>query len=409
MIRFRTMLLGALGLSLIVFALSYFFYRLVFKKNLKNFQINLVMIIVAIIGCIFLYDPTNQFIQLKKGSVNQSNTVIYNNKKIKTVANAKERLTLPSSYGSIEATHPSVVSLEQPIDGYKYWMAVTPYPKGKAIYENPHVFKSNDLVLWIPSKANPLDEPKSEKFNENKTPMQYDSDTHIIYNKEDKKMEVFWRYVDDVNKKATIYKRTSTDGENWTPKEVVFDGKKPGEDWISPAFVKDENGYKVWYVANGYRIWYRESKDGKNWNNPVEVKVPYQEDNMNHWHLDVQKTDLGYEMIVVGFKTKGEYKLSDRHVMNLYYSKSKDNKTWDTLDPIIFPSKKRVGFDGKGLYRSALLKEDGKYYVFYSGIGFDDTRGVGISSGRDIKHLKGVDLSNYEGKIKLDKPKKKSR
>lgn len=405
MLRFRTVLIGVLGICLAVFALSYFIYRYLFKKELKNKKLNIFMLILVVIGGVLVYNPAKQYIQIKKGTINHSNVVTYNGRKIKTEANATERLTLPSTYGSIEATHPSVVALDKPLHGYKYWMAVTPYPKGKAIYENPHVFKSNDLVSWIPNEANPLDEPKSEKFNDNNTPMQYDSDTHILYNKEANRLEVFWRYVDDINKKSIIYKRTSTDGKTWTPKEIVFDGTKPGEDWISPVFIKDEDGYKVWYVAHGYKIWTRDSLDGKKWSNPVEVHVPYEEDNMHHWHLDVQKTDLGYEMIVVGFKSNGEYKLSDRHVMNLYYSKSSDNKKWDTLEPIIFPSGKRVGFDGKGLYRSAMLKEGNNYHIFYSGIGYDDTRGIGVSTGTDIHHLKGLNLSDYEGKIKLDNKK----
>lgn len=402
MLRFRTVLLGIVGIGLLVFAISYFVYRFIFKKDFKNMKINILMILLAVIGGTLFYSPAKQYIQLKKGTINHSNVVTYNGQKIRTEANATERLTLPSVYGSIEATHPSVVALDKPLDGYKYWMAVTPYPKGKAIYENPHVFKSNDLVSWIPNEANPLDEPKSEKFNDNNTPMQYDSDTHIIYNKKKNQLEVFWRYVDDINKKSIIYKRTSVDGKNWTPKEIVFDGTKPGEDWISPVFIKDDKGYKVWYVAHGYKIWTRDSQDGKKWSNAIEVKVPYEEKNMHHWHLDVQKTDLGYEMVVVGFKSNGEYKLSDRHVMNVYYSKSEDNKKWDTLKPIIFPSGKRVGFDGKGLYRSAMLKEGKDYYIFYSGIGYDDTRGVGVSTGTDINHLKGLNLSDYQGKIKLD-------
>lgn len=59
---------------------------------------------------------------------------------------------------------------------------------------------------------------------------------------------------------------------------------------ISPAFIKDENGYQVWYVANGFKIWHRSSQDGINWSKENEVKMAYAtSDNMKHWHLDVQK------------------------------------------------------------------------------------------------------------------------
>lgn len=392
--RYRIVLMGVLGIALIVFAISYFFYRLVFKKDLKQKWINLSMIGLMIVGLGLLYSPVSQYINAKRGNPDRSIIATYNNKNIKTEANTSDRLFLPSAYTSIEATHPSVISFEEKWNGYKYWMAVTPYPKGNAVYENPHVFKSNDLVSWVEDDTNPLDEPISEAFNGN-SPMQYDSDTHIIYNKEDKRLEVFWRYVDDVNKKIIIYRRTSENGKTWTPKEIVFEGKKPEEDMLSPALIKDEDGYKLWYVANGYKIWYRESTDGLEWTDPEEIVVPYEIDNMHHWHLDVQETDLGYEMLVVGFEQLDGYNLSDRHVMNLYYSKSKDNKEWDTLKPILFPSQIKNQFDSKGIYRSAMLKEDGQYYIFYSGIGHDDTRGVGLSTGDDIFNLKGVYFSDY--------------
>ncbi|WP_326717877.1 hypothetical protein [Vagococcus jeotgali] len=399
--RYRIVLIGVIGIALMVFAFSYVVYGLLFKKKLKNKTWNVIMVIVFILGGALLYSPARQYIDSKENrQTTTSHVVEYNGKKIKTEANAKERLTLPSVYGSIDATHPSVISFEEPWHGYRYWMAVTPYPEGKALYENPHVFKSNDLISWVPDESNPLDEPVSEKFNKNGTPMQYDSDTHIIYNKEDKRLEVFWRYVDDVSHEFIIYRRTSSNGEDWTKKEEIYRADRRKEDMLSPAFIKDEDGYKLWYVADGYRIWYRESKDGFNWSKPTEVEVPYEVEGMKHWHLDVQPTDLGYEMVVVGFKSTAENNLSDRHVMNLYYSKSKDNKNWDTLQPIIFPTQNKEGFDGKGLYRSALLKEDGNYYVFYSGIGYDETRGVSIATGKDIMNLKGMDFTNYKNLIK---------
>ncbi|HCM90239.1 MULTISPECIES: glycoside hydrolase [Vagococcus] len=403
--RFREALIVFVGISIMVFGFSYFIYRYFFKKDLKNWKLNCFMLIVAFAGVALFLPNTITYVKEKKGFVNNANVQYVSGKKVVSHANAHERLILPTAYDTIENTHPSVISFPEKWNGYKYWMGITAYPKGVATYENPHVFKSNDLIEWIPDDNNPLDEPKSEKFN-GEVPLQYDSDTNIIYNKEENRLELFWRYVDDISGDVVIYRIDSSDGKTWSDKKVIHKANRKKGDWISPDFVKDENGYQVWYVANGFKIWHRTSKDGLKWTKPTEVKMAYSNaDGMKHWHLDVQKTDLGYETVVSGFKSDGTIQLSQRHVMNVYYSKSKDGKTWDDLTPIIFPSGDKHQFDGKGLYKSALLKDNGQYYVFYSGIGFDDTRGVGLSYGKDIFKLKGL---NYSDTTDLLNPNKKS-
>lgn len=392
--RFREALILFIGISIMVFGLSYFVYRYFFKKDLKDKKMNIFMLIVAAVGMTMFLPQTITFIKEKKGIINNANVQYVSAKKVVSYANSRERLVLPTAYDTIENTHPSVISFPEKWNGYKYWMGITAYPKGDATYENPHVFKSNDLIEWIPDESNPLDEPKSEKFN-GKTPLQYDSDTNIIYNKEEDRIELFWRYVDDISRDVIIYRIDTKDGKNWSEKQIIHQANRKKGDWISPAFIKDENGYQVWYVANGFKIWHRSSQDGINWSKENEVKMAYAtSDNMKHWHLDVQKTDLGYETVVSGFESKGKIELSQRHVMNVYYSKSADGVTWDKLTPIIFPSKDKHQFDGKGLYKSALLKENGQYYVFYSGIGFDDTRGIGLSYGKDPLNLKGLNYSD---------------
>lgn len=392
--RFREALIVFLGISIFIFGLSYFVYRYFFKKNLKDKKINITMLIISAIGLTMFLPQTITFVKEKKGIINNANVQYISAKKVVSYANARERLILPTAYDTIENTHPSVISFPEKWNGYKYWMGITSYPKGDATYENPHIFKSNDLIQWVPDDNNPLDEPKSEKFN-GKIPLQYDSDTNLIYNKEKNQLELFWRYVDDVSGEVIIYRIDSPDGKNWSDKQIIHQQDRKKGDWISPAFVKDENGYQVWYVANGFRIWHRTSKDGLKWSQANEVKMRYSHSSiMKHWHLDVQKTDLGYETVVSGFESDGKIELSQRHVMNVYYSKSADGNTWDPLTPIIFPSKDKHQFDGKGLYKSALLKEKDQYYIFYSGIGFDDTRGIGLSYGKDIFNLRGLDYSD---------------
>ncbi len=168
--RFREALILFIGISIMVFGLSYFVYRYFFKKDLKDKKMNIFMLIVAAVGMTMFLPQTITFIKEKKGIINNANVQYVSAKKVVSYANSRERLVLPTAYDTIENTHPSVISFPEKWNGYKYWMGITAYPKGDATYENPHVFKSNDLIEWIPDESNPLDEPKSEKFN-GKTPL----------------------------------------------------------------------------------------------------------------------------------------------------------------------------------------------------------------------------------------------
>lgn len=398
-------LFGIFGLILLVFSITNFLCSFYLSKREKpTFRFYTIMTLLAILGGLSLSYPITMGFATHN-SLDKSSKKISKDKVISTQstestkANAKERLFLPTAYNTIETTHPSVVNFPQKWNGYKYWMAVTPYPKGDATKENPHLLVSNNLVEWHEpiSGINPLDEVTHERKED--ISKQYNSDTHLIFNQEENRLEMFWRYVDDVNKLVHIYRIDSTDGINWSEKQSVHSAPRKTSDWVSPAFIKDETGYKVWYIAGGYRLKYRESQDGFNWTEEEDLPVNYDTNSpkdMRHWHIDVQKIDNRYEMIAVGFKQVSKQTLESRHTMSLYHSYSNDGKNWETLKPIIHPSKKKDAWDGKGLYRSCFIKENNKYYVFYSGIGFDATRGIGLSYGEDIYNLTGSDFSHTE-------------
>ncbi|MGX6962303.1 DUF2304 domain-containing protein [Vagococcus xieshaowenii] len=401
MLRLRFMMLLVLGVFLITASAIYLLNGRKLKDNKKYV---LFWSFIGIIGLLSVYFPAKEYIGFKylaKSLDEAGTTVIIDGEKVETIANAQQPLILPTAYQTIEVTHPSVVNFPKDWSGYKYWMAVTPYPEGDAGKENPHIFASHDMIAWdVPfgdEGMNPLDDIKNSPLNESNSPLKYNSDTHLLFNKEKNRLEMFWRYVDDVEKMVYIYQMNSEDGREWSDKELVYTcNRGKGEDWLSPAFTKDENGYQVWYVGYDYLIHHRTSKDGKNWSKADTVDVPYEKENMHSWHLDVQEIDGHQEMLVVGFEKEPGEKVSwsDRHQMNLYYASNQEGK-WSQLKPIIYPSQVHAKWDGKGLYRSCMIKEDGNYYVFYSGIGDTDTRAIGLSYGSDIFNLKGISYYDY--------------
>lgn len=316
-------------------------------------------------------------------------------------SNALKNLEFPTAYNTSEITHTSLINFPNRWHGYKYWLAATPYPKGDSSKENPHIFASNNLIDWSTPKGltNPLDEIDTKK-----TPKNYNSDTHLIYNESKQRLELFWRYVDKLNNKIIIYYITSKNGVDWTDKQVSYSGVFKKTDMLSPAIIKEKDIYMLWYVDDDFKINYRKSKDLKKWSNPTIVDISFENSKLVSWHIDIAKNDGKYEMLISAFEKKSpgrNYK--DRTSMSVYYSSSIDNIHWTKAKEIIKPSNNRNKWDGRSLYRSSFIKENNYYFVLYSGISCDGHRGAGLSYGKSLDDLTGLkknDVSEFKGILK---------
>lgn len=298
----------------------------------------------------------------------------YQSEQLRTEGNA-HRLEMTNAYGNNSAYHPSVVNFGHKWNGYKYWMAHTPYPNADDGKENPHIMVSNDLKVWTEPQGfkNPL-EPTPENYVHTKI---YNSDTELVYNTDTKELECWWRFVDDINEDLIIYRKTTKDGINWSEKQVVIEEEnRYVRDYISLSLIYEDHKYKMWYVDSPYLIYYIESSDLINWSEPIEVKVSYQDPTLRSWHLDVVHEDGLYEMVVNAF-VEGK----NRRTMNLYYSKSIDNINWTEARTILKPTKGTNNWDNKGLYRASLMYDGDDCYMFYSGISKNSKQvyeGVGL-------------------------------
>lgn len=294
--------------------------------------------------------------------------------------NSKNKLVVIGPYGDNQSYHPKILKFEEKWNGYKYWMSYTPYPKGDDLKENPSIAVSNDLIHWSAPKGliNPLDDPQDKE-----RATVYNSDAHLVYNNDNNTLEIYWRYTNDHKKISQIFRRISSDGINWGKKELVATAKdRTKADIISPAIIYENGIYKMWYVVTAGKVNYTESNDGLNWYNEKSIDIKYDTD-LKTWHLDVIKTQKGYEMLVVAF-TKWE----KRNDMSLYYTKSTEGIKWDTAKKIMEPAVKEKVWDNKGIYRSTFIYEDGIYYVIYGGTSRKDKHGLGLVFGKDIHKLK---------------------
>ncbi len=337
----------------------------------------------------FLYDSHDMHVLTKQMTQRLFSENIVNHK------NADMYLNISTCYEDDQPTHPKVISFDQPWNGYRYWMAYTPYLFGKDYYENPCIVVSQDMIHWntIQGYENPL-EPVPDQYIKAKI---YNSDTHLIYNSDTHQMECWWRYVDDTQDKVIIYRKVTEDGVHWSDKEVIFEEVRSQKDFLSLSLIYENQMYHLWYIDKNNTMKYCSGKDAHQFNTPRKINIEYENPQLRSWHFDVIHTDHGYEMIMSAF-IKGKKHLT----MNLYYASSQDNIHYDTFKKILGPSQGNQ-FDNSGIYRSSFIYKNGCYYVFYSGISKDDHRHIGLAYGEDIFDLQGLrkeDISNFLKKAK---------
>lgn len=269
--------------------------------------------------------------------------------------NAKENIFTPTPEKMNQANHPDMVYFSNAFNGYKFWMACTPYPNSNQRYENPNVLVSNDGVHFIV--------PKNEKEPVINPPSDVNSGGHLsdtdmyYYNK---------RFVLHVvyNKKGVLgpsrfYRTTSNDGIHWDKPELTYKCIQTKEGY-SPAYIQNGNNIKMWYVGGEGNLDFTQSNDNeRTWSRVIRCKINM--DQWKPWHVEVIKTEKGYEGLVC----------ARNRMMNtraLFYIFSKNGVKWACSKfPILFPSKK--GWDDVDIYRSTMLKDNGVYRIWYSARG----------------------------------------
>ena len=195
-------------------------------------------------------------------------------------ANARSPIFIKTYEGYNQPMHPDILHLPEGFHGFKYWLAYTPYPFMMDKFENPCIAASNDSISWVtptgvknPIAPPPVDSRIGGHF----------SDTDIIY--DNGKLVTFFVY----NKRGVMgpskfYRSVSQDGVKWSAPDLVYTCKDPFSGY-SPAFIKEDNSYKMWYISEGNRMSYSTSTDCKNWAAPQKCNINI--DGWSLWHLDV--------------------------------------------------------------------------------------------------------------------------
>ena len=264
------------------------------------------------------------------------------------LTNADGILNIPSYVGNNSAQHPSVVDFGlTKWNGYRYWMAYTPYPDTN--FENPSICASNDNKTWIlpvgcPNPVVPA--PIDGELNLT------NSDPELIYISETNKLRLYWREYAEDNSIRYIYYIESVDGITWSERVLIITSTT--EQMLSPSIVKvASNDYRMWYINTATNIGYRTSSDGITWSEPTIITQGWS--NYSAWHIGVAKDNNG-RFHMMG-NTRPVTAVDYIQYRPLIYAYSDNGVNWTFIDTEqLFNTGMAAGF----LYRPSLIVDNTK-------------------------------------------------
>lgn len=261
--------------------------------------------------------------------------------------------------GNDEAVHPDIVDAgPSGWNGYRYWMAFTPYPNTDEQQENPSLVASHDGTTWVDPAgvSNPLaPSPTGENSYNSDTDLVIDSGTAYLY----------WRAAheaDDPGERIKLI--TSTDAVSWTSPTELITSTFAAQRLISPTVLKVGGTWHMWgvdIVPSPNQIMHATASepDGP-WSTPQDVTGPSL-GGRDPWHIDVLYRDGVYWMLLndADLDTSGGNG-------TLKLARSDDGTTW-TLAASWSVLPGTGGAWDANIYRTTgLFRDDGSMDLWYS-------------------------------------------
>lgn len=268
------------------------------------------------------------------------------------VLNSPSTLTIPDYPGLGKVVHPDVLYFAAGWNGYKYWMAYTPYPP--EANENPSLAVSNDGVTWItpPGLTNPvIAAPTAPAYN---------SDASLCMSADGLTMWLIWRKFEVVANYDRVYVASSTDGITWGASTLIIDTSYPYA--MSPSALWDGAQF-VMYTCTLETLTYHIERrvcatmDGT-WGAVTDITFA-NSSQMQPKHADIILSGGVYYLIFMDSVVA--------HGVNrgLYFAKGSNGIAF-TLDPN-FRMAYGVGVWDYEPYRASLLPVGDGMDIYYSG------------------------------------------
>ena len=238
-------------------------------------------------------------------------------------------LQIPTHDGSGQATHPSILFFDSGWNGYRYWMAMTPYPHARDSEEDPNIIASNDGVTWsVPEGlSNPLDDEPGGRAG-------YNSDTNLAF--ADGTMFLTWRRVRN-RQTVEFLMRTSTDGVHWTDTTLIA---TPKRNTLSQSLVRMNGKWRMYAIQTSpgeNELVYWETDDlfpaPSSWGQKVNCSTNTLGPDYEPWHVDVQLVDGHWYGLMADTAWNKTGALDRVHMMV-----SDDGDNWTVAETPLFPT-----------------------------------------------------------------------
>ena len=286
-------------------------------------------------------------------------------------ANAPHPLPISTYDGSGQCVHPDVLALAQPFAGYRYWLAMTPYPGGNDAVENPSIRVSHDGRSWHPLDGAPdpvVSAPDDPDYHHADPDLVVDGDTLFLY----------YLTRSRTRPHAIVSVINSTDGRDWSAPRVILDQR-----WgVSPSVVRHASSWSMYYVhadlqrgPSSYRLRRRSGTTCVEF--PTETECELSIEGHHLWHIDLITSDAGLEGVVAAFPHG-----ADQSRCRLFHVRSADGCCFQVTAPTPLLRPSVMGWDNRMIYRSTLWKEaTGEYVLLYSAASWALRCGLGLLCG----------------------------
>jgi hypothetical protein len=276
-----------------------------------------------------------------------NDSIDYSNTIVESFPETREEIPLTTYDGSGETIHPSVLDLGSAWNGYRYWMANTPYPGNNDDYENPSIWASNDGVTWVvpAGLTNPVVPMPATLYN---------ADAELYF--ESGTMYMIWRDASD----SKIKQLRSTNGITWTNLTTLFTWSISVE-CVSPALIKIGAKYYMYGQSAqsiGFIVRYSSNTIDGTYANP-EYIVTNVVSGKVWWHLGIRYLNGAYWIAACEAPFGGIPN-------NIYLFKSTDGINFTrSLNPIVSNNDATFLPDFHSVYRPTIATIGSDVYMYY--------------------------------------------
>lgn len=253
-------------------------------------------------------------------------------------------------------------------NGWRYWMAMTPFPSSDNDYENPSIIVSNNGLNWQEPAGitNPIAPwPGGSGYN---------SDTDLVYDPVEDRLICYYRdYKPESTPQQRILARTSSDGATWSA-EVELLGFQGINWWLSPGVVFDGDVWRMWVVqryGSPNSIEMFTSTDPLAWGTPADCTLSGLPPTREPWHLNV----FAHQGVLYMILNVTDLDI-DASATTLHLAASSNGSDWTVSAEVIGSS--ASGWDRGNVYRATGYVEGDTIRVWYSAIG-GTTWGLGYT------------------------------